>query len=42
MQVMDDLHGNEVDVFVIMTNYMDFFPLIERIQEDGKHASFVI
>jgi uncharacterized LabA/DUF88 family protein len=38
MQVMDDLHGNEVDVFVIMTNYMDFFPLIERIQEDGKHA----
>jgi uncharacterized LabA/DUF88 family protein len=38
MQVMDDLHNNEVDVFVIMTNDMDFLPLVERIQEDGKSA----
>jgi len=36
MQIMDDLHHNEVDVFVIMTNDMDFLPLIERIKRDGK------
>ena len=26
MQVMDDLHAGTVDVFVFMTNDMDFFP----------------
>lgn len=36
MQVMDDLHGNQVDAFVLMTNDMDFFPLVERLQKDGK------
>ncbi len=36
MQVMDDLHNDEVDVFVIMTNDMDFLPLVERIQRDRK------
>ncbi len=36
MQVMDDLHSGGVDVFVFMTNDMDFFPLIQRIQDDGK------
>lgn len=38
MQVMDDLHSGEVDIFVIMTNDMDFFPLIERIRHDGRQA----
>ena len=36
MQVMDDLHAGTVDAFVLMTNDMDFFPLIERIRADGK------
>lgn len=36
MQVMDDLHADTVDAFVIMTNDMDFFPLIERIRAEGK------
>jgi uncharacterized LabA/DUF88 family protein len=38
MQVMDDLYRNEVDVFVLMTNDMDFFPLIERLREEGKYV----
>lgn len=36
MQVMDDLHGGDVDAFVLMTNDMDFFPLVERIQLERK------
>lgn len=36
MQVMDDLHRQETDVFVFMTNDMDFFPLIERLKSEGK------
>lgn len=36
MQVMDDLYSNKVNAFVIMTNDMDFFPLIERIRAEGK------
>lgn len=36
MQVMDDLHADTVDAFVLMTNDMDFFPLIERIRAEGK------
>lgn len=38
MQVMDDLHGGEVDAFVFMTNDMDFFPLMERLRLEGKHV----
>lgn len=38
MQVMDDLHSGAVDVFVFMTNDMDFFPLVERLQAEGKHV----
>ncbi|WP_203072557.1 NYN domain-containing protein [Falsiroseomonas ponticola] len=36
MDVMDDLHAGTVDVFVIMTKDMDFFPLIERLRHEGK------
>lgn len=36
MQVMDDLYQDNVDVFVFMTNDMDFFPLIERLVAKGK------
>jgi uncharacterized LabA/DUF88 family protein len=36
MQVMDDLHSDKVDAFVFMTNDMDFFPLVERIQQEHK------
>lgn len=36
MQVMDDLHSGNVDAFVFMTNDMDFFPLVERIQQERK------
>ena len=38
MQVMDDLHEDNVDAFVIMTNDMDFFPLVTRIISEGKHV----
>ncbi|HUD29003.1 MAG TPA: NYN domain-containing protein [Novosphingobium sp.] len=38
MQVMDDLRDGAVDVFVFMTNDMDFFPLIERLLSEGKHV----
>lgn len=38
MQVMDDLHGGQVDAFVFMTNDMDFFPLMKRIKLEGKHV----
>ena len=40
MQVMDDLHRDVVDVFVLMTNDSDFFPLIDRLREDGKDVFF--
>lgn len=36
MQVMDDLHSQEVDAFVFMTNDMDFFPLLQRVKDEGK------
>ena len=36
MQVMDDLYRDDVDVFVFMTNDMDFFPLIERLVAQDK------
>lgn len=36
MRVMDDLHADTVDAFVFMTNDMDFFPLIKRIQHQYK------
>ncbi len=36
MQVMDDLRSDKVDAFVLMTNDMDFFPLVERIQQERK------
>jgi uncharacterized LabA/DUF88 family protein len=36
MRVMDDLHADTVDAFVFMTNDMDFFPLIDRVRQQGK------
>ncbi|MDT8267743.1 NYN domain-containing protein, partial [Roseomonas sp. DSM 102946] len=36
MQVMDDLYAGKVDAFVLMSNDMDFFPLMERVHAEGK------
>lgn len=38
MQVMDDLHTDDVDAFVFMTNDMDFFPLMKRLRLEGKQV----
>jgi uncharacterized LabA/DUF88 family protein len=38
MQAMDDLHLDNVDAFVFMTNDTDFLPLVSRIISEGKHV----